>query len=303
MNQDMEPVRFFSRTDACCGWLRRPAAQNQVQEGKAPCVILAHGFGGTMDAGLLPYAERFAEQGYYSLLFDYRHFGQSEGTPRQWVSIRRQLQDWTAAISYARSRAEIDPDRIVLWGSSFSGGHVVPVAVADGRVAGVVAQCPMMDGVAALGQLFRYAGAGHLFRLSVKGLQDRLCALLGMAPVMLPIVAPPGALAVMSTEDAEPGYRAIAPADWRNEVCARIVLSVGGYRPGRAAGKLPCPVLIQICDRDLVAPPAAAVAAARKAGTRATVKHYPIGHFDIYVGAAWERSVGDQGWFLTQVLS
>ena len=52
-----------------------------------------------------------------------------------------------------------------------------------------------------------------------------------------------------------------------------------------------------------VAPPAAAVAAARNAGTRATVKHYPIGHFDIYVGAAFERSVGDQGWFLTSVLS
>jgi pimeloyl-ACP methyl ester carboxylesterase len=303
MNPEMESIQFFSRTDSCSGWLLRPAMEDRIREGKVPCVILAHGFGGTIGAGLLPYAKRFSELGFYSLLFDYRHFGQSEGEPRQLISIRRQLQDWKAAISFARSRTEIDPDRIALWGSSFSGGHVVAAAAADGRVAGVVSQCPMMDGVAALFQLFQYAGAGYLLRLCAKGFQDALCGVLGMQPVMLPIVGPPGTLAAMSTEDAEPGYRAIAPDDWRNEACARISLSVGGYRPGRVAGKLPCPILIQICDRDRVAPPSAAVAAARNAGTRATVKHYPIGHFDIYVGAAFERSVGDQGWFLTSVLS
>ena len=120
------------------------------EHGRRPCVVLAHGFGGTVDSGLLPYAERFAAAGLDALAFDYRHFGASDGEPRQLLSIPRQLEDYAAAIAFARSLAGVDPERIVVWGSSYSGGHVVPVAVADGRVAAVIAQVPGMDGLATL---------------------------------------------------------------------------------------------------------------------------------------------------------
>ena len=76
------------------------------------------------------------------MAFDYRHFGASEGEPRQLLSIAGQQEDYHAAIAFARSQEGIDPERIVLWGTSFSGGHVVPVAVADGRVAAVISQVP-----------------------------------------------------------------------------------------------------------------------------------------------------------------
>ncbi len=120
------------------------------EDGRRPCVVLAHGFAGTVDSGLLPYAERFAAAGVDALAFDYRHFGSSEGEPRQLLSIPRQLEDYAAAIAFARSLEGVDPDRIVVWGSSYSGGHVVPVAVADGHVAAVISQVPGMDGRAAV---------------------------------------------------------------------------------------------------------------------------------------------------------
>lgn len=96
---------------------------------------MAHGFGGTRDTWLLGYAEAFADAGIDTLLFDYRGFGASEGTPRQDVSFRRQRQDYHAAIAAARQLPGVDPDRVIIWGTSYSGGHVLAVAVQDPRIA------------------------------------------------------------------------------------------------------------------------------------------------------------------------
>ena len=266
--------------------------------GNRPCVVLAHGFGGTVDSGLMPYAERFAAAGIDALAFDYRYFGNSGGEPRQLVSVSSQLEDYAAAIDFARGLAGVDEERIAVWGTSFSGGHVVEAAVADGRVAAAIAQTPAMDGRAALFNVARYAGIGALNRMTLAGLRDALGALRGRPPVMVPVVGPPGSPAAMSTPDAEPGYRAITGPSWRNEVPARFALTLSFYRPGLKADRLPCPILVQVADRDGIAPPQAAQDAAWLATGRAEVRTYPLGHFDIYVGEGFERSVSDQLFFL-----
>jgi fermentation-respiration switch protein FrsA (DUF1100 family) len=272
------------------------------EDGRRPCVVLAHGFGGTVDSGLMPFAERFAGAGVDALAFDYRHFGASDGQPRQLLSIRRQLEDYAAAIAFARSLDGVDPGRIVLWGSSYSGGHVVAVAVADGRVAAVISEVPGMDGMATLLNLARYAGVGQISKLVLAGARDLLGSLRGRAPVMAALVGPPGGVAFMTSPDAEPGYRAIAGPTWRNEVAARIALGAGAYRPGLKADRLPCPILVQIADRDAVAPVKAAQDAAWRATGRSEVRTYPIGHFDIYAGAPFEHAVRDQLLFLQRHL-
>jgi uncharacterized protein len=268
------------------------------EDGRRPCVVLANGLGGTVDSGLLPFAERFAAAGIDALAFDYRHFGLSEGEPRQLLSIPRQLEDYAAAISYARSLEGVDPDRVVVWGSSYAGGHVVAVAVADGSVAAAISQVPAMDGAVALINLARYAGPGHLARCVLAGIRDVAASLRGRPPVMVPLVGAPGTIGAMTSPDAEPGYRAIAGPSWRNEMAARIFLRAGAYRPGLQAGRLPCPILVQIADHDAVAPVKAAQDAAWRATGRAEVHTYPIGHFDIYVGEPFERAVADQLHFL-----
>jgi len=296
-------VEFISSGSMCRGLHFEPEIDSLTSQTGIPCVVMAHGFGGTRNAGLEPYARRFSAAGMHVLVFDYRHFGESEGEPRQLLSIRRQLKDWMAAVSFARSLAGVDPGRIALFGTSFSGGHVIEIAVRDGSVAAVISQCPMMDGLAAIKSLLSYAGVGSMLLMTWAGVRDLVRSLVGMGPLMMPIVAQPGNLAAMSTPDAEPGYMAIAPPDYRNEVCARIGLTVGMYRPGLKADRLPCPILIQITEKDSVAPPEAAEAAARRAGNRAQVRRYPIGHFDIYVGEDFERSVADQVEFLTDTLA
>jgi len=268
------------------------------EDGRRPCVVLGHGLGGTVDSGLLSYAERFAAAGVDALAFDYRSFGRSDGQPRQVLSPTRQREDYAAAIAFARSLEGVDPERIVVWGSSYSGGHVVPVAVADGRVAGAIAQVPNMDGLAAVLNVARYAGLGHLARLVLAGIRDLAGSLRGRPPLMIPLVGAPGSVGAMTTADAEPGYRAIAGPSWRNEVAARMVLGTGAYRPGLQADRLPCPMLVQIGDRDKIVPAKAAQDAAWRATGRAEVRTYPIGHFEIYTGPPFERAIADQLHFL-----
>lgn len=263
-----------------------------------PCVVMAHGFAGTVDSGLMPFAERYAAAGLDVLAFDYRHFGASDGEPRQLVSVSEQLADYAAAIAFARDLPGVDEERIVAWGSSFSGGHVVAVAAADQRVAAVISQVPSMDGRATLLNLIRYAGPAQVARVTLAAIRDMIAARRGQPPVMVPVVAPPGTLAAMSTTDSEPGYLAITGPTWRNEVPARFGLTLGLYRPGLQASRLPCPMLVQIADRDAIAPPAAAQEAAWLATGRAEVRTYPLGHFDIYRGEAFERAVADQLHFL-----
>jgi fermentation-respiration switch protein FrsA (DUF1100 family) len=299
----MSAVSFDSHGVRCAGvHLRGQGDDFADADGRRPCVVLGHGLGGTVDSGLLPFAERFAAAGLDALAFDYRHFGASDGEPRQLLSVPRQLEDYAAAISFARSLDGVDPQRIVLWGSSYSGGHVVPVAVADGHVAAVISQVPNMDGMAALVNLVRYAGPGQLAKLVLAGLRDLAASPLGRPPVTIPLVGPPGSVGAMTSADADPGYRAIAGSSWRNEVAARLALNAATYRPGLQADRLPCPILVQIADQDAIAPPQAAQDAAWRATGRAEVRTYPIGHFDIYLGAPFEQAIADQLHFLRRHL-
>jgi pimeloyl-ACP methyl ester carboxylesterase len=262
---------------------------------------MAHGFGGTMDSGLLPFAEAFAQAGLDVLLFDYRSFGESTGEPRQFAWPPRHREDYRAAVDFARGLDGVDPERIILWGTSWSGGHVVYVAADDPRIAAVVVQTPDLDGIRTLREIGRYAGIGQQLRVTLVGIRDAFRMVRGRKPLMLPTVGRPGELAGMSSEESEPGMRAIAGPSWRNEVTGRAVFAEWTNRAITRMDQVGCPILVQIADRDSVAPPAAARAAAWRAKGRVEVREYPCLHFDIYL--EWrERAIADQLHFLQRHL-
>jgi fermentation-respiration switch protein FrsA (DUF1100 family) len=288
-------VEFPSDGVSCAAWLFRPDA-----DGSLPLVVMAHGFSGTRELRLDAYAERFAaEAGVAALVFDYRHFGASAGEPRQLLEIRKQHQDYEAAIAYARGLGWVDPARVALFGTSFSGGHVLAVGARDSRIAAIISQCPFTDGLATLPAL----GVVNGLKATAAGLRDQLGAVLGRPPHYMPAVGDPGTFAAMTTPDSKPGFEALLPAEtrWENRVAARIVLRLATYRPGRAAAQIGCPVLASVCDKDALAPAERTVKLISRA-PRAEIKRYPVGHFDIYVGDAWERAVADQTDFLRRHL-
>jgi pimeloyl-ACP methyl ester carboxylesterase len=284
-------VSFRCDGTTCAGRLYAPGP------GRAPIVVMAPGFAATALMGLPAVAQRFQAAGFGVLLFDYRGFGASDGSPRHVVDLRGQRDDYRAAVTYARGLPWVDPDRVALFGTSLSAGHVLAVAARDHRIAAVIAQAPFTDGPASLRSMpFRSA-----VKVGLAGLADGVAAALGRSPRYIRVTGAPGSTAVLATADAEPGFTALAAADpsWRNVVAARVALRLPGYRPGRRARSVSCPVLLCVCDRDVLTPAGPTV---RSATARTVVRHYPIGHFDIYTAPWSGRAVADQVHFLTEAL-
>jgi pimeloyl-ACP methyl ester carboxylesterase len=285
-----EEVRFDVKGTAISAWLYLP----ENLSGPASCIIMGHGFGGTKDMGLESYALRYQQAGYAVLAFDYRHFGASQGEPRQLIWIPYQLEDWSAAITYARGLQAINPEKIALWGTSMSGGHVIAIAAKDHKITCVVAQCPGVDGRASGEMFFERVGIGYTLRFIMHGQRDYFRSRLGLSAHKIPIVGKPGSLACLTTPDVYAFFSKYAPENYVNEVCARINIRGDKYRPVKLANKVRCPVLLQICEHDNIIPKRAAEETEKQLGEYAEAIYYPIGHFDIYIGDNFEKAVSDQ---------
>jgi len=287
-------VRFNSGDTYCAAWLYLPTGVK-----KPPVVVLGHGFGATREMRLDAFSERFAAAGIATLTFTYRFFGDSGGTPRQLMSVKRQLADWDAALDFVKKCPDVDGSRVAVWGSSFGGGHAITVASRHPELLAAVSQCPFTDGFASVAAL----GVKASLQVTPVVLRDFLAKLLGRPPVMVPIAAAPGNPAIMNAHDALPGYMALVPkgAQFVNQVTARCIPEAATYRPGRLAAKVKLPILFCVSSTDTVTPPEQTIAFARRAPLGET-RLYAAGHFEFYVGEAFEQLVSDQAQFLTKHL-
>ncbi|WP_082777932.1 alpha/beta hydrolase [Tsukamurella pseudospumae] len=289
-------ITFRSGSGTIAAWLYRPAG---AEGERRPIVVLAHGLGGVKEERLDAFAERFAAAGYACLVFDYRHFGASGGEPRQLLDIGRQLEDWRSAVAFARTLDGVDPDRVVVWGTSFGGGHSIVTAADDPRIAAAIAQCPFTDGLASS---FTIPPLTSL-RLTAVALRDAVGGLLGRAPVTVPSYGAPGTVALMTSPDSASGIEGLLPADGgreiRKDIVARFALQIIRHFPGRRIKDVHAPLFLAIAEKDTVAPAGRTQRYAAQA-PNAEIKLYDAGHFDIYVGDDFERNVADQLDFLAR---
>ena len=294
-SHERSTLRFPSGTEFCDAWFYRPSGASADRS--LPIVVMAHGLGGIKQAGLAPFAERFCAEGYACLVFDYRYFGDSTGQPRELLDIPSQLADWRAAVTFARTLPEVDPERVIVWGTSFGGGHSIITAAEDSRIAAAISQCPFTDGPASALAINWKTNA----KITALALRDLAAEKLGLAPVRVPTVGEPGEAALMTSADALDGYYALVYSndleDIPTQVPARIALQIPLHRPGRWAKDVKCPILFCVCEHDSVAPAKATLKHAARA-PKGEVKLYDEGHFEIYLGKAFERNVSDQIAFL-----
>lgn len=111
--------------------------------GRAPAVIMAHGFSATIQGMVADaYAEVFQRAGFAVLLYDHRNLGISGGEPRQEINKWIQVRGYRDALAFLVTRREVDAKRIALWGDSMSGAEVLVVGALDARVKAIVAQVP-----------------------------------------------------------------------------------------------------------------------------------------------------------------
>src|SRR5258708_4136295 len=269
-----EKVRFGSGGTECVAW-HYPGSNRG-------CVLMAGGFAVTKEPATDQFAKRFRYAGFAVLAFDYRRLGESGGQPRQVVRVREQLADWQAAIAFAPTLPGVDPARLAIWGFSASGGHIFRVAARNPQLAAAIAQTPNADGLAAARSAARYTTPLALVRLTGTGLLDAIGGLAGRPPRLVPLAGEPGTIAVLTTPDIRDGGRALNPGnmypDWQQSVAARSALRLASYRPGRAAPKATCPLLVLVCDQDHSAPAEPAATAARRA-PRGHLVRLPGGHY------------------------
>ena len=298
-NPGPEPVRFPSGDGECLGDLYLPRDEDHPKgrrDGAAPpVVILAHGIGAERGFGLAPFAERFVARGMAALVFDYRHFGESPGEPRHLVSPARQVEDYLAAMAFVRGDPRLDGGRIGLWGTSFSGGHVlVAAAGAPEGLRAVVSQIPFVSG---LSSTLAYPLRFHVPAIAL-GVADTLKGWLGGSPITVPVVRK-GGLALLASPDSYDGYMAMVGkgSNWSGRVPARVFLEILRYHPIRKAKQVRTPTLILGATRDRICPiPATRRAAGRIDGAR--FQEFSMGHFDAYGGKWFDRFAAMEGEFL-----
>lgn len=293
-------IRFSVDGDECAALWFDAQGESEGNTGQAPCIVMAHGLAAIKEMRLPAYAERFAAAGWHVLLFDYRCFGASEGSPRQWLDIRRQHRDWHAAIDTAKQDPRVDPSAIGLWGTSLSGGHVIQVASERDDIAAIVSQVPHMDGRASGDEV----DLKVLLKLLLRAIADKAKSWLGGNPIYVQSSGEPGELAIMTAAGESQGYLQLVPEGmpFDRRLSARFLLQVLNYSPGKRLPMLRMPSLIQVGLEDKTTPAEPAIAAAN-ASPNAQLLCYQTGHFQPYVAPLFDTIVEDQIAFFRSHLS
>jgi fermentation-respiration switch protein FrsA (DUF1100 family) len=277
------------------GWHYLPDRRH----GRLPAIVMAHGFSAVKEMYLDRFAEAFAAAGLASLVFDNRNFGASDGEPRQEIDPWQQIRDYRDAITFAETLDTTDPDRIGIWGSSYSGGHVLVVGAIDRRVKCVVSQAPLVSGHANARRLVR---ADYMAGLHRGFEADRRTRYAGGPPAMIPVVAAdPSQPAALPTADSWTWFtetgRNRAPA-WKNEVTLRSIEMFTEYEPGDYIGFVsPTPLLMVVALQDHLTVADEALAAYKRALEPKQLVPLKGGHFDAYVADFDRSSTAASQWF------
>jgi len=112
--------------------------------GRAPAVVIAHGFGGIKSFFVADIAQAISAAGFVSVIFDYRGFGVSAGV-RNRLRPLEQVDDIRAACAYLRTLPSVDPERIGIYGTSFGGGLAIAAAAIDPQVRAAVCAVGIAD--------------------------------------------------------------------------------------------------------------------------------------------------------------
>lgn len=286
---------FPSGGEQCAAWLTLPEG-----DGPHPVVVLVHGGGATHEMMLGQYERWFAEAGLAVLAFDFRYLGESGGKPRQLVSQRRYAADVDAALAFARSRPELDSQRVALWGTSFGASHVLAGAARHPWLAAAVTQCPVFSGRAVVAR----TGIAHLARFTWPIISDLVRSALRLPRRYVPLVGKPGELAFVNQPGALEGWNSVTPegAVFDNRINASAGLGMLFYHAAAKAKDVRCPLLICACDRENLIDPKIARKVAEDA-PRARTEHYDADHFTVYHPLVVEDVVNEQLAFLTTHLA
>ncbi|EPQ53937.1 alpha/beta-hydrolase [Gloeophyllum trabeum ATCC 11539] len=251
-----------------------------------PVIVMAHGLSANKLMSLRAYAESFTERGYACVLFDYRRWGASDGTPRHCLFVSEQLEDYRTVIKYCRQKPEFDPNRLLVWGTSFSGGHCITLASeAHLNIRAAIAQCPFT------GKSLPMPFSTTVIKTVGLAIWDVVNQAFDGRPVYIPAVAIPGNVGVMTAPGSVEGMLAIVPtpSDYPNEMSASSIFELPFYNPTASAASLSCPLLLIGLECDNLCP-FSGVEDIAKLTKHAEVVRISGDHFEAYPGQVHHKT-------------
>ncbi|KAI0649203.1 alpha/beta-hydrolase [Trametes meyenii] len=277
---------------------RTPGAGKSSPNG-FPVIVMAHGLSANKLMGLEPYAKTFVSLGYAVVVFDYRRWGASAGIPRHVVYVSEQLDDYRTVVKFCRQQPEIDPNKVVIWGTSFSGGHVITLSSErELNLLGVVSQCPFLG----LGPPMELSWT--TVKILWKGIKDVLRQALGLYPTYIPAAAHPGEVGLLNTPGSKQGLAGLASdqKDFPNEVSASSLFELPFYNPNASGARITCPVLAVVAKYDNLCPMKAAFEL-KALSPNVELNILPCGHFELYPGRQmYDRSLEAMKTFVQKIV-
>jgi fermentation-respiration switch protein FrsA (DUF1100 family) len=277
MRQDVE---FNAEGTTLRGWWFTPEAG----AGPYPTVVATHGFGATKEMGIAAFAEAFAAAGMACLVYDHRNLGASDGEPRQEIDPWAQVADYRHAITYVSGLDEADADRIGIFGTSYSGGHVIAVAAWDRRVKCVYSQVPHLSGALSSARLVR---SDKKLDYHARFEEDRARRFAGEEPARIQMMnGDPDGEAAMPNREGSAWFAGIDPDDlegFRNDVTLRSIEMFWEYEPALLVDQVsPTPLMMVVMDEDVLTQTDAAYRTYELALQPKRLVSLPGGHFEIY---------------------
>jgi fermentation-respiration switch protein FrsA (DUF1100 family) len=276
------------------GWLFVPAGAGAAP---LPAISMCHGYAAVKEHSLEKFAQAFAEAGFVVLVHDHRSFGASDGAPRHDIDPWMQVADWRRALTFLESQPEVDPERIGIWGSSYSGGHALVLAGSDPRVKCVVSQVPTISGFE---QGRRRVSPDALPAYLDHLMQDLRRSHRGEAPGVQAVASDDLQVpAAYRSKEAIAFYqRDLGGADWNNTVTLRSSFAARMYEPGTWVSRIsPRPLLMIVATDDRVTKTDLELRAYEEALEPKRLVTIAGGHFDPYDAAFPVASAAARDWF------
>jgi len=297
MSAHIEQVRIPSGGLLCAGTLFRPSAQRPGL--KVPAVLLSHGFACVRTMRNLPeVANALVDAGIAALTLDFRFLGESTGEPRQTVSPFHQRQDLHNALTWLSEHPEIDRDRLGIWGTSYSGGHVLQIAAFDRRVKAVVSQVPATN----LFRQLRQAPAAYRARFDQLIADDRVARFHGLPARTMKLGAPDGEVSLFGKHSLPWIARNASENEtFRNEVTIASLEEFVQFDAAEYVEAIsPTPLLIVMASQDRIVSPELIRQTFKRAGPPKKLLTVEGSHYDVYDDPAVRRQACEaaRDWFL-----
>jgi dipeptidyl aminopeptidase/acylaminoacyl peptidase len=272
-------VTFYSQGVKLTGDLFVPPDLTKGQ--KRAAVVLCHGYTGIRNLYLPDIARILSDAGYVVLTFDYKGWGDSEGSKSRLAPYSR-VADVQVALTLASVQPEVDPHRLAIFGTSYGGATVVWVAAIDERVKCAVSVVGVGNGARWMRSVRRPDEYFDLLERSaadrVKRMQSGKSEFVARNEILLP-----------DRESAELSLKARRNVPGAvTEIPLEYVDETLSFNPEWVVDKIaPRPVLFITTDNDRLVPPEeseALYARAKEPKKLLVLKGYS--HYEVYTGEA-----------------